>query len=600
MLTDRFSDFGIMKHAFVVATHLFLRLFYDWHGQEYRENTLVGQDLFGYNGTNMKRLVLLFSRKQRSVGAAAFVLMTMVFASRVLGLVRDRLLAQRFSPDELGIYFAAFRLPNLAFELLVMGALTSAFIPVFTRLLARKRDDAHQVASIVINIAVLVLVAIAIPLSIWTYEISRLIAPGFSEPEIVQMVTFTRLLLVAQVLPLMIGNFFTGILQSYKLFFIPALAPVVYNIGIIAGIVLLSETYGLYAPVIGVGVGAVLFMLIQFPLLLKVGYRHRASLDTQNAGVREIVRLMLPRTFGLAASQVDTTVDLMLASFLGTRMVTIFNFAQHLQYLPVGLFGSTVAQAALPTLSSESMEKNLDRFRATVISAIHQVLFFVLPVSALFIVLRIPMVRLVFGAARFDWPATVLTSQTLSAFSISLFAQSLVHVLARGFYALYDTKTPVLVGMLSIGINTVLSIVFIRFWQMPIWALGISTSIASTVNTILLLLLLNKRVHGFPKRELLASPIKMGIAAFLMAIMLYVPLKLFDQLVFDTTRTVGLVFLTGTASVIGLSTYLFLSWVFDVGEVESFFRLVTQVRKRVFLEPASEVVDEGGVSDTIT
>lgn len=544
----------------------------------------------------MRKILTLFREKQNSVGSAALVLATMVFVSRILGLIRDRMLVARFAPDELGVYFAAFRLPNLLFELLVMGALTSAFIPVFTKYITQdKKDEAFKIAAVLINISIILLFILSIPVFLFTRQISQFLAPGFSPSQIDQMVTFTRFMILLQVTPLLVGNFFTGILQSYNLFLVPALAPVVYNIGIIIGIVAFSSSFGLMAPIIGVGIGAFLFMLIQVPLLLVVGYRHAFTLNFRLSGVREVGKLMGPRTLGLAISQIDTTVDLMLSTLLGARMVTIFNFAQHLQQLPVGLFGATIAQAALPMLSVASVKDEKESFKKTIVSSIHQILFFVFPISTLFIVLRIPVVRLVFGASHFDWQATVLTGMTLSIFSISLFAQSIVQVLARGFYALYDSKTPVVIGIITILVNTILSILFIQFFHLPVWALGLSTSVASILNAALLLILLDRRVGKFSRADLFVPTAKMLGAALVTGVALYVPLKLFDQLVFDTTHTFGLILLTGITGTIGLSTYFFLSWVMGVGEVQSFIRLLSKVRRAraILLEPANEVVNGG-------
>ncbi len=522
--------------------------------------------------------------------------MVMVFTSRVLGLIRDRLLAARFSPDELGIYLAAFRLPNLLFELLVMGALTSAFIPVYTKYITHNmQEDGWRMSTTLINISSLVLLLITIPILIWTEPLSRLIAPGFSPSEIGLMVEFTRCMLVVQVLPLLIGNFFTGILQSHKLFVVPALAPVVYNVGIIVGILLFSHTLGLWAPVYGVGFGAILFISIQVPPLLKIGFRHRFNIDIHHQGVREVGKLMVPRTIGLAVSQIDTTVDLILSSLLGARMVTVFNFAQHLQQLPIGLFGATVAQAAFPLLSQSSAIQDKEQFRKTITSALNQILFFVMPVSALFIVLRIPIVRLVFGASRFDWQATVLTGMTLSAFSISLASQSVSQLLTRGFYALYDTKTPVAVSVCTILVNTIASVIFIQVFHYPVWSLGISTSLASLLHVAILLFLLKKRIEIPSMGLLLATPLKITVASVLTGVALYIPLKLFDQLVFDTTRTFGLLLLTGVSGVIGLAVYLFLVWALGVSEAKSFIALLSKFRqpKNIIMEPASEVVGNG-------
>jgi len=550
----------------------------------------------------MKRVMSFFLNKQSSVRSAATVLIIMVFASRILGLLRDRLLAARFSPDELGVYLAAFRLPNLLFELLVMGALTSAFIPVYTKYITNgKQDEAWRISNTVITFSFLLLICIAIPILIWTKQVSHFIAPGFSDEQIGTMIGFTRFMVIAQVFPLLIGNFFTGILQSHNLFFIPAIAPVVYNIGIIVAIFSFSSI-GLWAPVVGVGIGAVLFMCIQIPSLLKLGYRGKIALDIKNSGVREIGKLMVPRTIGLAVSQVDTTVDLILSTLLGARMVTVFNFAQHLQQLPIGLFGATVAQAAFPLLSQASAADDKEKFTKTFYSALNQIIFFIMPISVLCIVLRIPIVRLVFGASRFDWQATVLTGMTLSMFSISLSAQAASQLLTRGFYALYDTKTPVVIGIITILINTFASVMFIQVYRFPVWSLGLSTSIASIVNIILLVIYLGKRIGWNSISQMFLTPFKIIIASFITGVALYVPLKLFDQLVFDTTRTLGLLLLTGFVSAIGLGVYVFLVWMLDVREVKSFINMLSQIRKpkQFILDSASEVVGNGGQNTPIS
>jgi len=538
----------------------------------------------------------LISKKQTSVRSAAIILMIMVALSRVLGLVRDRILASHFSPEELGIYFAAFRIPNLLFELLVMGALTSAFIPVFTKYIAEDKEKAAwKMASVLINVCTIILAILCIPLVIWTKEISTLIAPGFDPNQIELMASFTRVMMVSQVFPLLIGNFFTGILQSYQYFFFPAFAPVLYNLCIIAGTIIFVPFVGLWAPVIGIGIGAFAFMAIQIPSLMKVGYRPVFSIDIHEPGVKEVFSLMIPRTMGLAVSQIDTTVDLILASVLGARMVTIFNFAQHLQQVPIGLFGATIAQAVFPLLAQASARNDESEYKKGVISAFNQTIFYVLPISILFIVLRIPIIRLVFGTAKFDWNATVLTGITLSMFSISLIAQAASQVLTRAFYAKYNTKTPVIISVITILINTAISIICIQYYHLPVWALGVSTSIASFINAGALLMCLCQKKYGFTLKEFVGAPAKMLIAAAVMGAALYIPLKLFDQLIFDTTRTFGLIFLTGVSGTIGFFWYAFLVWVFGVSEARSFFKMIDKVRrpKSFFIEPANEVIGNG-------
>ncbi|RJR14577.1 murein biosynthesis integral membrane protein MurJ [Candidatus Microgenomates bacterium] len=540
------------------------------------------------------RLSSIITRKQNSILSAASVIMIMVLLSRVLGLLRDRLLAHYFSVSDLGIYFAAFRLPNLIFELLVMGALATAFIPVFTRILTKEGEQAaFKMAANIINVAFVAVVILIIPLLIFTYPIARLIVPGFNPEQLDLMVSFTRIMLLGQLLPLAIGNFFTGMLQSFQRFLLPALAPVVYNIGIILGVVFFASATGLYSAVFGVVIGAFMYLLIQIPLLLLLRYRHTWQVSYADPHTREVFKLMLPRTFGLAVSQIDTTLDLILASFLGPRSITIFNFAQHLQQVPIGLFGATFAQAVLPTLSSEGAKKDLDTFKKYFLASLHQTLFFVLPASMMLIVLRIPVVRLVFGAERFDWEATVLTGMTVSFFAVSIFAQSLAQLLARAFYALLDTKTPVIIGVVSVIVNVVLSYTFILILHLPVWSLAASASSASIVHIFFLWIFLYRKVKGFDLGTMLIPAVKILIATLITGIFLYVPIKLLDRLVFDTTRVFDLILLTGVASFSGLSVYVFLAWFLDIAEVTILFKLLHKVRRmpRVFFSSSSEVIN---------
>lgn len=545
-----------------------------------------------------KSTLSLVTSRQNSILSAASVIMLTVFISRFLGLIRDWLLVTRFTPQDLGVYIAAFRIPNMIFELLVMGALTSAFIPVFTTYLDTKgKNEAFSIASSVINLGVIAFAVFALVMLIFTNEISKMLAPGFSNVEIEQMVSFTRIIIVAQVFPLIIGTFFTGILQSMKNFLLPALAPVVYNIGIIIGIIVLSPIMGLYGPVIGVVLGAILFAAIQAPLVFSLGYRHHFKLNIHHAGTREVGKLMLPRTIGLAVSQIDTTIDLVLSTLLGSVSVTVFNFAQHLQQVPIGLFGASIAQATLPSLSSTFAQNNKDEFKKIFFKAYHQILFFIIPVSAIMIVLRLPIVRLVFGIKSFlDLDTTIMISKTLALFSISLFAQSLVQLIARGFYALHDSKTPLILGALGVMTNTILSIIFVSVLHLDVWSLAVSTSIASIIHLFLLLIFFHGKIKLFDKWSLFLPTVKIFLSGAVTGLALYIPIKLLDQLVFDTTRTINLIILTSVSAFVGLSVYFFLAWFLEIDEMDIVFKLfkrIKAIKKGVILDTTQEVVNAG-------
>lgn len=540
--------------------------------------------------------IRLLSRRENNILSAASVIMSTVMLSRVLGLFRDRLLAARFTPSVLDIYYAAFRIPNMIFELLVVGALATAFIPVFTTYLDTKgKKDAFELASGVINVGMVFFALATVPILVFTREISFLTAPGFNRDQIELMSSFTRIMVIAQVFPLIVGNFFTGILQSYRNFIIPSLAPVAYNVGIIIGIIFLTPFMGLYAPVIGVVIGSVLFAAIQIPSVLSYGYSHSLNFSLNHPGTREVGRLMLPRTLGLAVSQIDTTIDQVLSTLLGGGSLTVFNFAQHLQQVPIGLFGASIAQATLPTLSSFYAKKDYGEFKKIFLEAFNQILFLVIPISVILIVLRIPMVRLVFGASTlFDWNSTVATGKTLAFFSISLFAQALIHLLARSFYALHDSKTPVIVGAVSVATNTVFSLIFVLYYHSEVWALGLSASIASIVNMFLLLYYLDKKIRSFDRYSLLMTPFKICLAGIVTGVALYIPIKLLDQLVFDTTKTFNLLILTGISTLSGVFVYLFLAWFLEVPQISIIAKIFTRAkagRRGVFMDATQEVVN---------
>ena len=333
-------------------------------------------------------------------------------------------------------------------------------------------------------------------------------------------------------------------------------------------------------------------MLIQIPLCLHLNFSYRPKISWRHPGVAEIGKLILPRTLGLGVTQLNYFANLMISSLISTRAITIFNFAQQLEQLPIGVFAATIAQAALPTLSEEP--ENNDRFatfKKTFLTSLHQILFLDCPAAVILIVLRIPIVRLVYGASKFDWPATVETGHTLAFLSIGLVSEAAINLLIRGFYALRDSKTPVIIGSLTEVLNIILSFGFIflfPFWGKSVLGLAAAAAIADTLYALVLISLLNRRVLSFNQRALLLPAVKIVFAAILTGLALYVPMKLLDQLVFDTTRTVPLIMLAGTVTSIGLAVYLFLTWLLEIEELKSFLALFNRFKK----EAAVEVINE--------
>lgn len=544
----------------------------------------------------LKKGLNLLLKRQSNILSAAFVIMATIIFSQVLGLIRQRLLVAIFgASNTLGVYLASTRLPDFLFQLLIAGALSSAFIPVFSDYLVKGREkEGHKVASTLLMFSLIAFLAFGLILFIFAKQFSTLMAPGFSPTEQILMANLTRIVIFGEIL-FIVGSFLSAILQTYNHFFIPGIASALYNLGIIIGIVLLAPIVGIYSAAYGIVFGALIFVLAQVPLARRMGFSFKPSLSLQwikASGVVDIFKLIWPRTISIAIFQIGTIITVTLVSFLKDpgRNYVIFDYAQTLAFAPVALFGQAIAQAAFPVLSKE--RDRLEDFKTTFITSFNQLLYIVLPFSVLFLVLRIPIVRLIFGAAQFDWAATVLTGRTLAFFSISIFAQALVYLVSRGFYALHDTKTPLIIGAVTTFLMIVIGVGSIFIYHLGVESIAIAYSIASILNFLALFLLLDRKVGGFTKAPLVITVLKIFLASALTAFALYIPIKLLDQLVFDTTKTINLILLTGISSSAGLLLYLFLTWLFNVKEATMFILLFKKIGDwRQILTKSEETID---------
>lgn len=546
------------------------------------------------NKPMVKSILSLLAARQNNILSGASILMVAVFASKFLGLIRDRLLVHNFDTSTAAIFFAAFKLPDLMFQLLIFGALSVAFIPVFTDILHQKgEEEAFDFASNILNLSLLVF-GVVIAIAFFSVGfLNSILIPGFTGEQKILTDQLTQIILLSQLI-LVIGSFFVGIAHSYQRFIIPALAPLLYNLGTILGITILSPVIGIAGPAFGVIIGAALHVLIQLPLVTSLGFRYKFSFNIFNSGVREVFKLMSVRNIGLVAEQFSDAVGIALASLISYSSLTILTLAQHLQTVPIGLFGATIAQAALPVLSREHSRGEPEAFKITLLTTMHQILFLTLPAAAMLIVLRIPIVRLTFGASLFSWQDTVLTGRTLAFLSVGLVAQSVILLLVRGFYALKDTKTPVVVSVITVVLNIGLSYLMVVVLKQDVWSLGLAYSISTTISFLLLLFFLNKKVGGFKDGMLWMPALKMLLAASVAALALYIPMKALDQLVFDTTRTVNLILLTGIASSFGLGIYVVMVWILGVKELTTYMNLLKKVGSLQESVKSEEIVKETG------
>ncbi|HYK08341.1 MAG TPA: murein biosynthesis integral membrane protein MurJ [Candidatus Eisenbacteria bacterium] len=541
----------------------------------------------------LQKGISLLLRQQTNILSAAFIIMATVILSQLLGLVRQRFLVGIFgASNTLGVYLASSRLPDFLFQLIIAGALSSAFIPVFSDYLRKNKEkEGHAFASTILSLGLGVFFVLSLILVIFAEFFSHLLAPGFSSGQISLMANLMRIIIAGELL-FIIGSFLSAVLQSYNHFFIPGIAAALYNLGIILGMVFLSQWIGIYAPAVGVIIGSLIFVGLQLPLIRKIGFTYHPKSLKNIEGFKEVINLMWPRTLSLAIFQSGTLLTVTLISFLADpgRSYVIFDYAQTLAFAPVALFGQTIAQAAFPVLSRQ--REDLEAFKATFITSLYQMLYLVLPISVLFLVLRIPIVRLIYGAAQFDWPATVLTGRVMGFFVISLFAQAVIYLISRAFYALHDTVTPLIVGALSTAAMLIAAGIMVFFLHFGITSIAIAYSFGSILQFVILFVVLHVKTKGFHKMRLFITLSKLFTATFFTGFALYIPIKLLDQLVFDTTHTVNLILLTGISSIIGLSLYVLLTWLFQVQEARTYLLILKKLGNwREILGRSDEVID---------
>jgi len=535
----------------------------------------------------------LFFSKQNTVLSAAALIMIMIVASRVLGLVRQRVLANFFNADTLSLFFAAFRLPDTLFEVLVFGTFSSAFVPVFTKSLKIGRKQAWETAAYVTNIGLIIFAIFALLIIIFANQLYGVLAPGYPEVDRGQIVILTRVIFAAQGF-FVVSYVLTGVLESLRRFLIPALAPLLYNIGIILGTVLFAKQLGIMAPAIGVVIGAASHFAIQLPLATRLGFRFKGKIKL-TPEVKNIAKLAFPRLIEVSFLQVTKTVELFLSSFISTAAYTYLTFGNTLQLLPVGLFGTSIAKAALPTLSRQT--DNMKEFKKTLFNSLNQMSFFVAPVATALLVLRIPVIRLVYGTAIFSWESTVQTSLVLSAFALSVVFQTANSLLARGFYAMHDTKTPVIISICSIVLNVVADFVMIRVLRVDVWGLAAGFSIASFIQTVILFITLNNRISDRETLKNLLPTVKITVASLVSGGAMYFVLKFFDEwawirklsflgkvgafesihfekFVLDTRYTINLMILTAFVVFIGFVFYILVSFLLKSKELTYFIYMI--------------------------
>ena len=478
----------------------------------------------------------IFNSRANGIGAAAGILAISALASRLLGLVRDRLLAGTFGAGpELDSYFAAFRIPDLIYSILIAGGIIVAFLPLFSEYFLKNQKEAWKFVNNVLNIFLFFLVLISLGILVFAPALVKLITPGFSAEQFSLTVLLTRILFLSPIL-LGLSSIFSGVLQHFNRFLAYSLTPILYNLGIIFGILFIVPYYGILGVAIGVILGAFFHLLIQLPSALNCGFRYQPFFNFKDPGLKRIFLLMAPRTFAVASWQINLIVITAIASTLTTGSITIFNLANNLQHLPLGIIGAAFATAAFPFLSRFWTNHQNGEFIKAFSSTFRQTLYFIVPITFLMYILRNQIVEVVLEQGEFSQTAAQLTAASLGLFCLGMIAHSLVPLFSRVFFSFQDTKTPTFIVLAVICLNITLSFYFvwllktanflsnflIKFFSLPIeqeivvLGLPLAWSIGAIFHFLLLMVFLYKRIGDFKLKEIFKSFLKILLASIFM------------------------------------------------------------------------------------
>lgn len=500
----------------------------------------------------------LFTKQSSTITGAAILLAGASFVSRLLGVLRDRALSHTFGAGpELDAYFTAFRIPDLVYNLIIAGALSAGFIPLFTKLYQKNKQDAWAFTNNVFSTLLAAVVTISTVLIFYAEPLSALIAPGFTADQQLLVASLSKILFWSPII-LGISAIVSGVLQSLKYFLVYALSPIMYNVGIIVGALWFSQYWGITGVAYGVVLGATLHLLVQVPTLYHSGFSLAARLKwTPN--LKKLLRMMVPRTASLLIYQGVILALTIMATSLTVGSVAVFNFANNIQFFPIGIVGISFALAAFPTLCQSGALGNMTDYISTITGTVRKILLIIVPVTVLFLLLRAEIVRIVLGSGAFDWAATVRTADSLAFFAVGLFAQALLPLLSRGFWALHDSTTPFVASLIGGAATITIARATVPLFEQlgpgsGVLALAASFALGGIISAILLWVWLHNRVGALKERVIIVSLMKMSVAGVIMAFVVQISKEFIGNLV-NMQTFVGVLLKLGAASLIGFTVY---------------------------------------------
>lgn len=553
----------------------------------------------------VKRWFSFFNQEIRGLHEAAYLLAIFAFFSLILALIRDKMLAYTFGAGQsLDVYYAAFRIPDLIFT--TIGSLVSASIllPYFIEKFENSKEKGKSFSDGIFTIFFVVMIAISALVFIFAPYLVPIVMPGFTDSAVLDELILSMRIMLLSPFFLGLSNLFSSLTQMRYRFLVYAFSPVVYNAGIIAGVVFGYPILGIPGLAVGVVIGAFLHMGIQIPFMIHERLMPVFTLKINWSDIKNIMTTTFPRTITLSANQLASFVLVSIASIMTAGSISVYNFAFNLQSVPLTLIGASYSSAVFPTLSKLIFKGKITEFKEKMIASAQHIIFWSMPITVLFMVLRAQIVRTVLGAGKFDWADTRLTAATLALFAFSTIGQSLVVLFVRSFYAEGKTSRPLIINLISASVTVISGITLYKmFNSIPVFrffledllkvsgqtgtsvlVLALAFSIGTLVSTILHWWTYEKTYPGFTKPVLetmyhsFAASVIMGYVAFL-------SLRLF-AFIFPLTKVWGL-FLQGLcAGVTGLVVLVCILKILKNRELEDVIKTLHKKIWKVSVPPA--------------
>lgn len=547
------------------------------------KSRLSNRKKFSIIETMIKRIL---HKQTNSIGGATGILAVSYIISGILGILRDRLLNSVFGVGiDTSIYLAAFRIPDFIYNILILGGVLVAFLPIFAEYFSEREEKAWEMANYVLNIFLFFLFFSSLILFFLSPWLMPFLAPGFSPENKDKLLDLVQLLFLSPIL-LGVSSIFSAILQHFHRFVIFSLAPIFYNIGIILGIVFLAPHFGIFGAGLGVVIGAFMHLAVQIPSAVGCGFKYKPVFSFRYPAISRIFRLMAPRIVAVLSNQINLFILTAVASGLADNAIAVFNFARNIQWLPVGVLGMSLATAVFPHFSRLWANGEKKKFVDKFYGIFSQSLFVMIPVSVFTLILNNQITLLILG--KMDFEAEKLISVSLAILSFSILAWSLIPLVMRAFFSFQNSKIPALISVSAVFMNLVMSFLFIwllgfqnifsdfirniaglsEIKNIAVLGLSLAFSLSSIAQTLLLLMFLCKEIGDFGIKPLFNSFIKTALVSMVAGIVVFLVLNI-TSVIFNTNIFLELFFQAFLAGGAGFLVFFLICLLLKMSELNS-------------------------------